>query len=542
MLSDFLKSKLRIYKDDTDNIANWLAVTAKQCGYSSDLLDRTDPSSTSSSKPASSQTSTRLKGKARKQARDAATANGNRSKPPQNASNPPARANYYTLKIKDFITLAEYIAGFSKPVIKVPASLVNTLNRAIELRSQHNAWSRDQKDSDDPTGRVNADESHSHFLGVLERTREILKPRMPPDMIDDALCKSSAGISANRDPGENTTSQTRNMFDNLEIQEPSQEFLNAPDVAPTPVSPSSAEHRYKVETLHSLEEQYLASHCLFEDVRYIRAFLRNLWASYREGVIDLVAASITTNTAIDFVRSLEQEYLQQFPEQSDYESIVKMFYSVQCLTQGHDSSHKQQPDDAFNFAAYDLVEECLLSTYITLSSVQEVISPGQLPIYKPGHFGHRDLRSTWSQKSPREKFKDDNLIVFEAFPDLMLMQMVTSRSPLAEDELIRGFRDMAPGKDIPLWLVFATQCFLDIQHALEQDIGRAHDQLMRTATSIKNSVQQNIQFHQSLRIENWPRSNDIQFTEMIRVIDEWILEDVITQKLRKVTFAHSIHC
>lgn len=360
---------------------------------------------------------------------------------------------------------------------------------------------------------------------------------MPSDMIDDVLCKSPSGRSANRDPGENATSQARNLFDNLDIQEPSQEFLDTPDIAPTPASPYSAEHRYKVETVHSLEEQYFASHCLFEDVRYIRAFLRNLWASYREGAIDLVAASITTNTAIDFVRSLEQECLQQFPEQSDYEGIVKMFYSVQCITQGQDPSHKQQPDDAFNFAAYDLVE-CLLSTYVILSSVQDVISPGHLPVYKPGHFGHRDLRNTWSKKSPREKFQDDKLILLEAFPDLMLMQMVTSRSPIAEDELLRGFRDMAPGKDIPLWLVFAAQCFLDIQHALEQDIGRAHDQLMKTAISIRTSVQQNIEFHQSLRIENWPRSNDIQFTEMISVIEEWIFNDVIAEKLKKVTFAH----
>lgn len=540
MLSDFLKSSLKTYKDDTNSIATWLAVTAKQCGYPSDLLDQTDISSSSSSKPSSSQSSSRLKGKARKQARDAAAAQGNRSGPSKIADSPPAKPSYI-IKVRDFTTLAEYIVGFTKPVIKVPAHLVNALDRAIELRSQHNVLSREQKDSDVPAKGVNTDESHLHFLGILERTREILKPCMPSDLIDDALCKPPSGISANRDPEERIMSRTRNRFDNLDIQEPSQEFLDSPDVIPTPVAQSGADHSYKSETLHSQEEQYLAAHCLFQDVMDIRSFLRRLWASYREGGIELIATSITTNTAIDFVRSLEHDYLQQFPEQSDYEGIVDMFYKVQCLSRGEDPGHKQRPGDSFNFAVYDLAEECLLSTYVLLSSVQDVISPGHLPVYKPGHFGHRDLRSKWAQKSPREKFQDDSLVLFEAFPDLMLMTMITAQSPLAEDELIRGFRDMAPGKDIPLRLVFATQCFLDIQHVLEQDVSRAHEQLVHNANGIRASIEQNTKFHESLRIENWPRSHDSQFTEMIRVTEEWILRDVVAERLKKVDFAHCIH-
>lgn len=532
MLSDFLKSSLKIYKDDTDTIATWLAVTAKQCGYSSDLLDRTDQSSSLSSDATPSQSSTRLKGKARKKAKDAATAQGNQSgaSQSQTAGESPAKASYI-IKVKDFITLAGFIAGFSKPVVKVPAYLVAALNRAIELRGQHNARSREGKDSDEATKRAVADETHSYFMGVLEKTREVLKPRMPSDMIDDVLCAPPLETG---DPGEKTTSQTRNMFDKLDIQEPSQVFLDTPDITPAPASRSNVEHRYKAETLHSPEEQYLAAHCLFQDVRHTRVFLRGLWAMYRESGIDLAAAAITTNTAIEFVRELEQDYLQQFPEQSDYESIVKMFFGVQCLAKGEDPAHKQRPDDSFNFNVYGLAEECLLSTFVLLSSVQAVISPGHLPIYKPGHFGHRDLRSKWSQKSPREKFQDDKLVLLEAFPDLMLMTMITSRSPLAEDELIRGFRHMAPGKDIPLCLVFAAQCFLDVQHVLEEDVSRAHEQLVKTATGVRASIQQNMKFHESLRIVNWPKSNDLQFTEQIRVAEEWVLRDMIAEKLKKV--------
>lgn len=532
MLPSFLPSSLKTYKEDTNNIATWLAVKAKQCGYPPDLLCQTEPFTPSSSKP--SLPPTRLKGNARKKAKDAEKRNGDRSKTPQAVGNPPARASYI-IKVRDFTDLAEYIVGSNKPVVEVPKSIATILDRAIDLRRRHGIWSRGRKDSEGPPDQgVDPDESHSYFLGILERTREILKPRMPSDMIDDFLSKPISGVGVNVDPEGQSTSPIGNKFSNLSIQEPSQEFLDAPDITPAAAFQSDSEHRYEAETVHSPEEHYLAAHCLFQDVRNIRSFLRQLWASYRNGTIELVAASITTDTAIDFVRSIERDYLQQFPEKSDYESIVDLFYKAQCSVRGEDPSHKQHPDDVFNFAVYDLAEECLLSTYTILSSLQGVISPGHLPVYKPGHFGLRDFRSDWFQKSPRAKFQDDKIVLLEAFPDLMLMTTMTSNSPLAEDELIRGFREMSPGNSIPLWLVFAAQCFLDTQHVLKQEIGRAHQHLVTTANAIRGSIKQNLDFHQLLRIEHWPRTNDYPFSEMLRVIEEWVRNDVIAERLKKV--------
>lgn len=186
MLPDFLQSSLKIYKEDTNTIATWLAVKAKQFGYPADLLDHTDEKFSSSSSQ-SSQPSIRLKGKARKQAKDAQKEQGKLSEIPANSSDTLERP--YIIKVKDFTTLAEYVAGSKKPVVKVPKDLVAALNRAIELRGQHNVWSLGQDGSDEPTVKADANKSHSYFLGILERTREILKPRMPSDMIDDFLSK-----------------------------------------------------------------------------------------------------------------------------------------------------------------------------------------------------------------------------------------------------------------------------------------------------------------------------------------------------------------
>ena len=528
MLPNFLQSNYQTYKEDTNFIVKWLAVKAKQCGYPTDLLSPPDPLT---SLPEPVRPSQRLKGAARKKAKNAAKEDTAPVKDPDSLVDAPR----YTIKVKDFTALAEYIARFTKPVVKVPAALVKVLDRAIDLRQQHNTWSQGQAESEPLVDVKESNETHAYFLGILERTREILKPRMPAELIDDFVSKPSSAVTGQEKSGVQTDGQIKNMFSNLDIQEPSQTFLDAPDAERATDKHVGLQPDYEAEKIQSLGEQYLAAHCLFQDVRNIRSFLRQLWASYRDGGLSLVAVSITTNTAIDFVRSIEQDFLQRFPDKSDYESIMKFFYGVQCVHRGHDPNSKQQVDDLFNFEVYDLAEEVMLPTYIVLESLQRIVTPGVLPIYKPGHFGVRDMRTEWTKKSAREKVHDDRLVLMEAFPDLMLMTMITSKSPLAEDELLRGIRQMAPGKIIPLWLVFAAQCFLDAQHMLGRDVVRGHAELEQTVNAIRASTKQNVlKFHQSLRIETWPRQNDFQFSEILRVIEEWIQHDMVADKLKAV--------
>lgn len=449
MLPNFLQSSYKTYKEDTDFIAKWLALKAKQCGYPADLLSSPDPP-TSTSQPV--RPSQKLKGAARKKAKNTP------KRDPTSPEDPPK----YTIKIKDFATLAECIARYTKPAVKVPVAVVNFLNRAIELRQQHNTWSRGPDESQISANVDESNESHSYFLGVLEQTREILKPRMPSEMIKDFLSKPSSSVNEQGKSDAQVNGQISNMFDRLDIQEPSQTFLDAPDVEQPTDTEVVREPDYEAERLQSIEEQYLASHCLFQDVRNVRSFLRQLWKSYRDDGLSLVAVSITTNTAIDFVRSIEQDFLLQFPDKSDFESIMRTFYVAQCLHSGNDPNSKQQSEDLFNFEVYGLAEETMLPTYIVLESLQNVVRPGSVPLYKPGYLGTRDTTTAWTNKSAREKFQDDRLVLMEAFPDLLLLARISSKFALAEDELIRGVRQMAPGNIIPLWLVFAAQCFLDI--------------------------------------------------------------------------------
>ena len=530
MLPSFLQSSYLTYKQDTDILAKWLAVKAEQCGYPAELLCPPDLPIVS---PQSVRPSQRPKGSARKKAKTAAKKHTVAS----NSDDGPTESPKYTIKVKDFTALAECIARSTKPAVKVPVPVIKVLNRAIDLRQQHHTWSRAQAESEASAGVEESNQSHAHFLGILERIREVLKPCMPSETINDFLLQPSlyaAGQQPQSQQVQQVNGQISNMFDNLDIQEPSKEFLDAPDVETATDAKAVQESNYEAEKGQSIEEQYTATHCLFQDVRNIRSHLRQLWRSYRDHGLSLVVASITTNTAIDFVRSMEQEFLRQFPDKSDYESIMKIFYTAQCFHRGHNPSSKQQPDDLFNFEVYDLAEEVMLPTYIVLEALQGIVDPNQVPLYKRGHFGFRDTTTSWTEKSDRDRSRDDRLVLMEAFPDLIFMAMITSRWTLAEDELIRGIRQMAPGKVIPLWLVFAAQCFLDAQHVLGQDVDRAHQELQQTANAIRGSIKQNLEFHKSLRVETWPKQNDAQFGASLTLIEEWIIQDLVANKLKVV--------
>ena len=521
MLPDIIQSTYKTYKQDTNAIATWLATKAKQCGYSADLLAQAtaDPSSQAAPR------STRLKGKARKKAKGSAT-KVQVPAPATSATSDEPKPPVYTIRVKEFITLADFIVGSGKQTIRVPEALAKALDRAILLRNQYSSGFG---------GSVESDEGHAYFLGVLEKTREILKPRMPPGMINDRLTKTESNSNEASEPlnlDADANEQFRNIFESLQLEEPSQEFLDAPNIKPKDRT-TSTQPRYEAEAVQTLEEEYIAAHCLFEDLRRIRRFLCQLWTNYQEGM-DLIAVSVTVNTAIGFIRDMEQDLVQRYPSKTDYESIVRIFYGAQCMSRGHNPESKQRPDDNFNMAVYDLAEDVMMPTFIILNGLQEVIQAGIAPLYKPGHFGYRNKTTSWKQKTPREKVKDDKLALMEIFPDLFLFADMTSKSTLAEDELIRGIRQMGPGKDVPLWLVFAAQCFLDAQHELHGDVSKGYSQLSRCAKGIKSSIQETLRFHENLRIVNWPKANDFQFTEQIRVIDQWVLTDGLSERLKKV--------
>ena len=168
MPPSLLANTYRRYKQDTDDIATWLATTANQFGFSTVTLK-------DNSKNPTQQKSQRLKGKARKQAKQISSDDTlPKDTSPKDTSpddtSPKDTSPKYTISVKDFIAFAEFLAP--KPNVQVPAPVWETLERAIRLRQGHKDYHAQQQAADNQTG-----DGHAYFLGVLEKVRDLLRPR-----------------------------------------------------------------------------------------------------------------------------------------------------------------------------------------------------------------------------------------------------------------------------------------------------------------------------------------------------------------------------
>ena len=90
--------------------------------------------------------------------------------------------------------------------------------------------------------------------------------------------------------------------------------MNAPDVDQAIPPKNEQMPEYRAENVSSLEEEYLASHCLFQDIKSIGSVIHRVWQHFRGG-LSILAFSIAVNSALCFVRDLENfcETIQQRP-------------------------------------------------------------------------------------------------------------------------------------------------------------------------------------------------------------------------------------
>lgn len=255
--------------------------------------------------------SKRLKGKARAEAKKAS----NGGKP----STPPAGPKY-TIAIKDFVPLAEYVAASKKPLVSVPLTFVKTLDRVVTARSRFGL--RMKQYGEDPDEK--SDLRHNYFTGILEKVREVLKPRVAPATQDAAHSDEEPALLG--DLG--------GRFAKLNVYEPSEEFLNAPDIErPAPVKNDNAS--YETEPLKDFEDAIFAFALMLDDLDKIRAQVGWIWERVRDNSMDMAAAAVATNTACDLARNLSAELEPLFERHGGVIQVASKYNFMQCVMAGH---------------------------------------------------------------------------------------------------------------------------------------------------------------------------------------------------------------
>ncbi|KAF2166722.1 hypothetical protein M409DRAFT_22778 [Zasmidium cellare ATCC 36951] len=486
MLPKSLYSSYEQYKTDSDYVANWLATTARTCGY----VDHEAPST------ATAKTSTRLKGKARKQAREAT------STPTATSS---TQQRKHCVKIKDFARLAKVIADSTEPRVKVPKAFTYRLRRAINQRKFLRTWYSAQGQA---TRSADIHDGHEHFIGVLEQVAKLLRPNEAPST------EAEAGT-------DDTSTSFANMFEGLHIEEP---VDNSKDEQSDSMPDVAGEGEFTSELGTNKDEALTALMWLYIDVHRIRKLIQGLWRLYRQGDVDLAAVSITTNTAIDFVRSLEDDFATAFTD-SGRDSLCGRL----CLY----CAYQQDPDNVGVTPDFPY-EPCLLFVQkITATLLRDFVKdpsdyvPGVSPQYTELYDPHAD----WATMATKERIFHHFKMAMGVIPEFLVLER-GSKSVEAEHGIVRGLRDLKQRKSPLLWLDFALQVFLDARHILREHVDLAFADLCQGAESIVGDIEEVLDFHADVKVKDRPMQNDDSLRQVLDLIARWTKEDSV-ESIRK---------
>ncbi|KAJ9604214.1 hypothetical protein H2200_011048 [Cladophialophora chaetospira] len=530
MLPDYLSTSYQKYKADTDYIATWLATTAKQCGFV------IDPAATE----LQIKKTEKLKGRARTLAR--------RAEKSSTGTKASVQKYTYTVAVRQFLPMAQHIASYRKALIKVPKEFMDLLERAISLRKKVSQAVVDHQHDSKLRSKIEltADSQHSYFVGVLESVRNTLSHLFPKS--GEHGKKASSNITEKE-----AEINLINMFEGLQVEEPSE--TSEGEVPERP--PRSKENSdvsivfYKSEQATDLLEAMFAFSCLLQDLRDMRATIAECWESYKKHErCSLIAAALTSNIAVELARRLEED-LEKFAAFEGSEVFLEACYAGDCWARAHMPSPQQARNDKHQCNAYDMASKAFFwSTYKELSfylkGIQEetrkhpmVERPGgkELPraiIFSlPGANGIYDPTADRQKMDCCEKQQEDRILLGEILSDMSMWAATRLKFP-HDDEFKRGFTSVYETGRIPLWLVFAAQLFLDINHILRDEVGRGYQELCRIGALTGTSIEEHLDFQESLLKE--PTSNDeaAKAARLLRLIQFICFEDQVEQMRQDV--------
>lgn len=222
--------------------------------------------------------SARLKGKARQDAKNGLPPTINRQTQPQ---------EHYIVNLKDLIPLADSIVNCKNPMITVPSYISRAGLRAVSARKKCTARFQEITGNEDTK---ESNERHSYFSTLLENVLHILGSRF-------ATAKQRYKAHSEPNGTSSSSKATNNKFAALELEDFSEEEEECAASSPPQASTQVYELEIPQNKTQFEEEKMFGVFCMLEDFWQLRDDVSSLWKEYKDGEIDLITASVTTNAA-----------------------------------------------------------------------------------------------------------------------------------------------------------------------------------------------------------------------------------------------------
>ena len=269
--------------------------------------------------------------------------------------------------------------------------------RAIAARKRCTEWFAGKTTDDE--GVRESNRKHGYFIGILEETLSTLRPRCPPETIDDTLMKAADEAEA----GDADPLKLSNMFSALTLEKTRKEDQNLEiPLQPLPATakgkPGQEKPRqYQVTCSKSAEETFFATYCFFDDLNKLRRLLRELWLKYDQGELNVITVSVITNTAFEFIQREEQDFLKSFKGDGlcQFEDFARLLLLAHSINVGKDAGVQEQEGDPFNFDLCEIYDWCCFHAFTILEAYTRILEPKSVPIYRPDVFGTFDPQAEW---------------------------------------------------------------------------------------------------------------------------------------------------
>lgn len=372
----------------------------------------------------------------------------------------------YKATIADLRSLGDVVA---KSKIRVPDAVLAVARRAIKLRKDTTLFFMGKGDR-------KSNKKHAYFVRVLEEICESLEWRSEPQQAKKDTSDPSASkvFSRAASAGDTDAQSWQNKFASLTVEDPEDVEIPDPENAGSKslcrlelVEQDEADSDDPGEV--SLDHLYFNLCCLFRDLNTTRDFVSSTWVEYRDNKIDLMTASVVTDSALQFARDMIQDVVNAWPQAIDDDDfIIQQFtYVVTSVARGVNTTPSKELGLPYSVHMADVAEWCYIPTFCLLQAFIPVMQKSPIPVFKKGCFGVYDPKADRSKMTPGERFKEDQIVLLETLSEFCFMSAFQNFEKRAvPGEITQGFIEFARTEKSTLWLCFAAQVFLDVHHAI----------------------------------------------------------------------------
>jgi hypothetical protein len=415
----------------------------------------------------------------------------------------PSATDKHEIPLGQFVHLAQTVTESKEPKITVPPEIITIIRTVIKLRKEAAAIFAKL------TGRsVNASSnvSHRHFISILEQVLKVLAP--------------SAG-----DKSQETTIELANIFEALSVEKPllahgTTEASSSKKKANAPPS-----QQYGIED-SAANETLFAILGFLKDYEEIEKVVIGSWLNYRFGRLDLMAASVTTDTAYGIIKRSSEDLLSSLPGQKTYSDICNVLANADFFEEGRQRGT----------VSVELAQYLAMPAESLLSSFADILHAKEIPVYN-GQFGYYDAAENLPNNSPQEQHQHNLKLLLEYLPEITKMSRANIPFP-AQDEMTAGLRIMMAtnnGMDgCPMHAIFATKLFLNVHRALGVNAVDPFGELQATAKRCVTTIDDWFKFSNNKQFMNWPAHNNNGLRQIKAFVQEWVQQDCIGKFHAKV--------